>query len=111
MIHEQTIAARVYGKESHEPIASECRAILPLPSLLTLADIIVSTKLQKWLCSNFKVPKSVFIGGRPGTQCLDIAFGTQLVVEKGLDEKSAGAISSCDIRRFYDSICVLSVCG
>jgi len=61
------------------------------------------------VCLGYDIHKSCYVGGVPGTQCLDIAFGAQLLLEKALDDHSRGAIVSSDIRRFYDSICVLKV--
>ena len=45
-----------------------------------------------------------FIGARPGTQALDIAFACQQVIEKGLDQFSQGCVGSIDIRQYYDSM-------
>ena len=104
-LQEQQIAAHVYGKECRTPSPGECRAILPLTVFLTLCDIIISTRVHAWTRSVFIVPESFYIGGGRGTQCLE----AQLVIEKSLDARSCGAISSCDIRRYYDSICVLTV--
>ena len=106
---KECVHGRVFGKESVKPSASECRAILPLPALLTLADIILSTRVNKWVAVNMVCPKVCFVGAKPGTQCLDIALCAQLVVEKGLDMKSKAAIATSDIRRFYDSIDLIKI--
>ena len=108
-ISNMTIQARVYGKESSTPIASECRAILPLPAMLCLADCLMSFKLQQWADTRFTHIPNCFVGGRQHTQCLGIAHAVHLVIEKGLDMHSAGAVVTSDVKRFYDSISVVRV--
>ena len=62
---KELVFGRVFGKESVRPPASECRAILPLPALLTLADIILSTRVNKWVVAHMSPPTVCFIGARP----------------------------------------------
>ena len=45
-LREERIQGKVFGKESSHPEPSECRAILPLSSLLTLLDCILSARLS-----------------------------------------------------------------
>ena len=104
------IQGRLYGKESSTTAAADLRAILPLPSILQVIDVLISTKLTAYIDRLFPPLDGCFIGARPFTQPLDIAHGLQAVLEKGLDDKSRGAIAQQDIAKYYDSIdCLLVV--
>jgi len=67
------------------------------PAMLGTLLLCPMGRLRTWLCA------------RPGTQCLDIAHVAHLVIEKGMEQHSRGAIASSDIRRFYDNVPVLSI--
>jgi len=105
----ETILGRVYGKESCHPPADECRAILPLSCMLVISDVIIADRLRLFLDEAFQIPQGVLVGGRPHTQCMDIACVSQFVVEKGLESHSQGSVATCDIRRYYDSIPLLCI--
>ena len=71
------IEGRLYGKESSVSSASQLRAILPLPAIMQVVDVL----LPELLASNVdqagpSIP-GCFVGARPGTQPLDIAHGLQ----------------------------------
>ena len=106
---QEVIVGRCYGKDCCSPSPGDCRAILPLPALLTLADIMLSTRVNKWIQDDLMPRSTCFIGALPGTQCLDISHSVQLVVKKALDIKSRGAVATADIRRYYDSLNMLRV--
>ena len=86
-LRNEQVLGRVYGKESGMPIPSECTAILPLSPLLSLIDVMLSTRVLSWVRSNTIPGQGCFIGGLPGTQCLDIGHSIQLIIEKSLDQK------------------------
>ena len=85
-------------------MAADCRAILPLSAVLVVCDCLLSERVRSWAEVNLPSPVGCLVGGKRHTQCLDVAHTAHLVIEKGLDDHSAGAITTFDIRRFYDSI-------
>ena len=100
---------QVYGKESHNPSSDACRAILPLSAMHTIVDSLLSAKILAELPRILPVPEGCYLGGRPGTQCLDIAFDCQMVIEAGLDMHSKSAVCQADLRRYYDSLPTLHI--
>ena len=86
----EKIGGLVWGKEGRHPSPRECRAILPLSSPLSVLDFMISHKLHAICVSIFRIPSSIFVGAGPGTQCLDIAFTAQQVIEKGNDDHGRG---------------------
>ena len=103
-IQGELINASVFGKEGCTPRVEAVRMILPLTALLTLCDIIVSRELARMIGERFPVPEFIYLGCTVGSQCLDVAYAAQLVIEKALDSKSAGAVATADIRAYYDSL-------
>ena len=103
------IAAVAFGKESHEPLASECRCILPLTAILSVCDAAVSRLLNREIARLYPLPNHVAVGGRPGSQCLESAWMGQVCIEKGMDSLSRCSVASMDVRRFYDAIPCLTV--
>ena len=104
-----TIQGRVFAKCQGAMLATKTRAILPLPSILTILDCIFAYWWQPVIDALFPQLDSVFIGARPHTQTLDIMHGLQSVIEKGLDAHGCSAIAQMDIRRYYDSIPIVRV--
>jgi len=104
------IMARPFGKEASYSVLDKIRLILPLSAWLSLADAIISSKLDDCFQSLFPelVPwldsDGFFMGGNRFTQPLDITFGLQLAVEKALDLESCGGLAQFDIQQFYDSL-------
>ena len=82
---------------------------MPLPCLLALQDVLLSSKIAPFLDQIFPQPSGVWFGAKPRTQTLDIAHGLSTVIEKSLDLKSEGAIGQADIRQFYDSNSLIRV--
>ena len=105
-----SIEGRIYGKESAVTEVDNVRAILPLPSVLQVMDVLVQDILTNFLRRAFPPVPGTFIGARPHTQALDIAHGLQSVVEKALDDKSQGAVAQMDIKAYYDSLDTLLLC-
>jgi len=97
------------GKDSKNPQPSKVRVILPQNAVLSICDAVLANKIHSY--TDILVPPcdEVFVGARPGTQCADIAFACQLVVEKALDDNSRGALSQSDIGQFYDNLPVLTI--
>ena len=65
--------------------------------------------MSRAIADRFQVPPDFFIGAQKGTQTNDIAWSSQIVIEKSLDTHSKGCIGSSDIRRFFDSVRLLHV--
>eukprot|EP00973_Karenia_brevis_P019644 2693631-Karenia_brevis.AAC.1 len=66
-------------------------------AILQVVDTLLALVLSPLISSVINQHPSCFVGGRPGTQPLDIAFSLQLVVEKALDQQSEGALLQCDV--------------
>lgn len=105
-IDYEHIQSRVFGMESACPTPGECRAILPLTAMLTLLDCMLSARLGTWCKESLRIEPWCLVGNTRRTQCLDAAFTAQLVIEKGLDVHSSGAIAVADICKYYDSISI-----
>ena len=99
-ISSVSIQGRIYGKESSITDAKHLRAILPLPAVLQVIDVLVNDIVIGFVCRAFPAVDGTFIGARPQTQALDIAHGLQSVVEKELDNKSEGAVAQMDIQSY-----------
>ena len=80
---------------------------MPLPSRAELLDIILAARLRRFLDGALPQSAAVWEGARPKTQMLDITHGLSLVVEKAIDEGSAGALSQCDAATYYDCLDVV----
>ena len=97
------------GKEGHRPAPADTRCLLPLNCLISLLDKLVANRIHKFVERTYEIPPHVLVGTKRGTQFLDSAFISQLVVEKGLENKSQGSIASIDIEKFFDNIPILHV--
>ena len=103
------VKGHAYGKESATSLATNIRAILPLPSVMQILDVVLPSSLEPYVNMLLPPVPDCFIGARPKTQCLDIAHGLQSVLEKGLDKFGDAAVAQCDIEKFYDSLPVLLI--
>jgi hypothetical protein len=101
----QTVNGIVKGKRSRDSRPEDCRAILPMPTLLGIADYILARRLVAFIDDYFEKKYGVYFGAVPGTQCTEIAAGVQMCFEKGLDLKGEVAAADMDIANFYDSVC------
>ena len=105
----ESIQGRAYGKESSHPPANGVQCILPMSALGSICDFVLSSMLDRALEAHYRVPGSVIFGGRKGTQVADVAWASQLVIEKGCDSRSKSCIGSADIEKFYDSLPMLQI--
>ena len=103
------VKGHLFGKESSVTTAASTRAILPLPSVMQVLDVLLLDSFDDLLSTLLPEAPGCFIGARPRTQCLDIAHGLQTVIEKGLDNSGAAAIAQADIEKYYDSLPVLRI--
>ena len=98
------ICGKIFGKKSATPKEDATRAILPLRAFLSICDATINFFLLPIVDARTPKHGGVFFGARPKTQPLQVMHTCQLVVEKGLDRKSAGCIAQGDIAKFYDRI-------
>lgn len=96
------------GKESKSPQPSKVRVILPQNAFLSLCDVVLAEGVPGF--ADMLVPQGgeVFVGARPGTECADITFACQMIIETNLDDNCRGVRQS-DICQFYDSPPALDV--
>jgi len=86
------------GKKSANSIDKDLRALLPMSSILRLLDRVLAIKLEYHVNRILPCLPVFFIEAQRHTQCLDIAHGAALLVEKSLDCRSEGAFARADIR-------------
>jgi hypothetical protein len=98
------VVGRVLGKESSVSAVNKLRAILPLPALMQVVDVLLPLLLEQHLSAVLPRTPGCLVAGRPGSQVLDISHAVQCVLEKGLDDFGAAAAAQCDIQQFYDSL-------
>ena len=85
--------------------ASQVRALLPLPSLLSLIDVVVARRLLPVVDAFAAgVDASYLECAKKSRQPLDIVFPLALHIEKSLDQHSQGCVAQADIRAFYDNV-------
>ena len=109
LMSDVVIKGTVFGKESSVSHATALRAILPLPAIMQVLDVILSIAMQTEVDALLPGVPECFVGARPKTQCLDVAHGLQAVIEKGLDRFGNAAVAQCDIEKYYDSLTVLRI--
>ena len=97
-------------KESATAYAAKLSAILPLPAVLQVIDVLLARMLTEHIDKALHHVDDTFIGARPLTQTLDIAHGVQFVIEKCLDDKSQGGVAQMDVEKYYDSLDGLLIC-
>lgn len=107
-VFEGPLRATWLGKGTHEPEPSEVRAIVPMPVMIGLVDALLAHTIHVFL-DGIQLPDQVLVAGRKGVQLLDIVMSAQLVIEKGLDARSQGAVAQSDIKGYYDTLCPLRV--
>ena len=98
-----------WGKCTVRPKLDEVRGILPLTAMMSLADIVLSARLHRWLDERFPSSPELFHGALPGTQCQMLAHGAALLLERACDQRSQGAVAQGDIRSYYDNVHLLRV--
>ena len=94
------------GKDSAVPVCSKVRLLLPQGSILSVLDVLLSSRLHQFINKELtsNIQRSIYVGARPGTQTMEIAFGLQLAIEKGLDLNSQCCIGQLDLLTYYDAL-------
>ena len=106
-LQNETIPGTVKGKKAHTVPMSKVRAILPMSSLVQIADAVVAERLNAMIDRMFQPVYGLYEGAVPGSQTLDIAHGVQLMFEKSGDDLGRGAAAESDIRSFYDELALV----
>ena len=105
-----TVHGIVLAKQGGAIPPEKTRAILPMPVILSMLDMILASRLEKVLDPLVQsLPASFVIGARRKTQMLDVTFPLSLVIEKGLDMHSKAVVASGDIKQYFDYVNVLSI--
>ena len=99
------------GKESHSLDTSNIRCVLPKLCIAGIVHVLLSLRLHHFADRYFPLllGPSMYIGARPKTQVMEIAFGVQLALEKMLDDRSNGCCVQADVKQYFDPIGVLSI--
>ena len=80
-----------------------------MSSILRLMDLVLAINLEHKLRVLLPCIPGCFIGAQRHTQCLDIAHGAALLIEKSLDCRSEGCFAQADIKCYFDSLPMLSI--
>jgi len=99
----------VFGKTSSSPFVDDLRAIVPMSSLLRLADRVLGNKMNGALTTILPPIQGCFAAGRRYTQALDIGHSVNLAFEKGLDMESEVAVAQADVSKYLDSLPILLI--
>lgn len=96
------------GERSSTPVVSKIRALLPLGTLMTVVDVILSRTLHS-VCDARATPSSFWECAVTGSSrwASHLAHAARLLIEKGLDSESTFALLQADIATFYDRIDVV----
>ena len=93
------VAGRAYGKKSPTTDADNLRAILPLPAVLQVLDVLLARLFTLYIDKALPPLDGTFVGARPLTQTFDISHGLQFVIEKYLHDKSQGGLAQMDVEK------------
>lgn len=88
-----TISGRVYGKTQSWPTLGQLRAILPMPPVMQLLEVILARRLQTFISEALPPVPKLCVGAVPGSQVMDIAHCLQLLMERFLDDRSSGGLA------------------
>lgn len=85
------------GKGTTTAVVTQMRAILPLVPWLQLIDCLLSIRSSAWIDGVIEQPREVFVGGRPRTQCMDIAHAFAIGFERSQDGAGPFCVAQGDI--------------
>lgn len=99
------VRAVALGKKSASPLVTKVRMLLPMGAWLSLVDALIASSVHRLLDSLPPVP-GFWEGATAGVESSAsyLSHWARLVVEKGLDWGSRGAMLFTDIRTFYDCV-------
>ena len=100
-----TLRGFVLAKDAGVILATRTRAILTMPWTLRLCHGQVNALLMKPLNDTGVQSRLIYAaGGTKGTSATDVALGSHLMVERGLDMKSRFGATTSDISTFFDKV-------
>eukprot|EP00973_Karenia_brevis_P069546 9669512-Karenia_brevis.AAC.1 len=70
---------------------------MPLCALLQFLDALLATFIHKFVDAKLPPLRGMYCGAVPHTTTSEIHLHSRLVIEKGLDRHSAGAIAQADV--------------
>ena len=91
------VRAVVLSKSTRRPPAGKTRAILPLAAVLQVLDATLAMRVDALVDRCCPLGGELYVGARPLTSCMDIAFTEKLLMEKSADRRGCGAIATGDI--------------
>jgi len=97
------------GKKCPDSLDTDLRAVVPMAAILRLLDRVLAIRLEAHINELLPCLPGFFVGAQRHTQCLDIAHGAALVIEKGLDSHSEGSFAQADLRQYFDSLHILKI--
>lgn len=100
-----SVRAVALRNKSSSPVAAKVRMLLPLGAWMAVLDALLAAELHKTLKSLPPVPgfwERAVAGTAASASYL--AHWARLLVEKGLDCESRGAVLFTDVRTFYDCV-------
>ena len=107
---ELEVHGRVAAKTKGCIPPSKCRAILPLPSVLGILDVLLNGAMSATVDRVARQCGPAYLEcAKKGRQILDITFPLSQIIEKGLDDNSMAAIAQSDVKQFYDFIRPLDI--
>lgn len=103
----QCLRSRLESGRRHA--VAKMRVLLPLGTILTVVDVLLSRELHSVCDSRAVPPPSFWECAVPGEahSASHLAHSVRLLVEKGLDTASTFAVLQTDIATFYDKVDVI----
>lgn len=98
------VMAHAFGKKTSRPAPDGARLFMRLPTLWSMADVLFPARLHERLDSHAAAPTGCMEAGITGTGASHVALGSRLVIEKGMDSGSSGALAQGDIKQYFDHI-------
>jgi len=85
--------------------ASKIRTILPMPTLMSILDVILSERLGNAVEVLVpQIPRCFLECAKKHRQVVDCTFACSLALERSLDNSSRCTVAQQDIERYYDHL-------
>ena len=105
MMQEAEMHGFVQAKTPKPARPAQTRAILRMPWALRLCHGHINALLEKRIVETTVYRPQVYdAGGSRGTSTDDVSLSCQLMVEKGLDNRSKFSLASEDVQGFFDNV-------
>ena len=105
-VAEARVVGIARGKATRRPTPGAVRVIVPLPTVMALADVVLSRRLHSFLTTRLPVPRGTMAAAVPNSnlQAMDVGHAASLFIERSMDRRSTGGWATCDILQYYDNI-------